>query len=191
MALFTATPARRRAAMIALLSLASAGAVIRVLAPNPSTLRDIGTLLLVLWLPAVGNLVAWFARRIPRKVPPATQFAPGAAFAPQWKVRLEDQALPMPEAASVLIVVGRNGFVGRMGPMGDGQDTMLELLHPQSALPHLGTGTQFHVLVREVAVAKGRVLEALGPRLRGDDGGESGDEGGEGAGSPGSPPSRG
>ena len=87
-----ATPARRRLAMIALLVLAASGGVVRWVAPNPSTLRDLGTLLLVLWLPAVGNLIAYFIKRIPRSAPPATEFAPGAAFAPQ----LHDRRLPPP-----------------------------------------------------------------------------------------------
>jgi len=45
--------------MAVMLVLAAAGGVIREMAPNPSVLRDIGTLMLVLWLPAVGNLVCY------------------------------------------------------------------------------------------------------------------------------------
>jgi hypothetical protein len=167
-ALFTATPARRQAVMIVLLSLATAGAVIRALAPNPSTLRDIGTLLLVLWLPAVGNLVAWFIKRIPRKAPPATEFASDAAFAPQLRVRLERTELAAsmsPGASAFVVLVGRRGFVARLGaPIGrvlavpGEQEAMLELLHPAGALPRLGAGTQFHLLVGTQAVAKGRVV---------------------------------
>ena len=41
-----------------LLILALAGAAIRQWADNPSITRDIGTLLLVLWLPIIGNVVA-------------------------------------------------------------------------------------------------------------------------------------
>ena len=68
---FTVTSAGRRLAMAVLLLLAIAGAVIRATAPDPSTLRDIGTLLLVLWMPAVGNLVAYLVRKIPRRRWPA------------------------------------------------------------------------------------------------------------------------
>jgi hypothetical protein len=166
MALFTATPARRRAAMIALLTLATAGAVIRALAPAPSTLHDIGTLLLVLWLPAVGNLVAWVARRIPQKAPPATDFAAGAAFAPHLQVSIEAQGPMPPDGSTVLVVAGRQGFVGRLR---GGPEAMLELLQPQRALPCLPAGTEFHLLAGRTPFAKGRVLGALGPRLRGDD----------------------
>src|SRR5215204_4109927 len=96
-----ATPARRRLAMIALLLLAASGGVVRWLAPNPSTLRDVGTLLLVLWLPAVGNLIAYFIKKIPRSAPPATDFVPGAAFAPQLSVQLEAVELPGPPRAAL------------------------------------------------------------------------------------------
>jgi hypothetical protein len=43
---------RRQVVMCVLLGLAAAGAAIRHWADNPSLARDIGTLLLVLWLPA-------------------------------------------------------------------------------------------------------------------------------------------
>ncbi|MCD6077417.1 MAG: hypothetical protein K0R89_1355 [Ramlibacter sp.] len=168
MALFTATPARRRAVMIVLLTLASAGGVMRLLAPDPSTLRDIGTLLLVLWLPAVGNLVAWFVRRIPRKVPPATAFAAGSAFSPQLRVAIEPQGPAPAEGSTVLVVVGQRGFIGRLGGIREGR---LELLHPQGALPYLAQGAEFHLLVGSTPFAKGRVLGALDSRLRGNDGG--------------------
>jgi hypothetical protein len=174
MALFTATPGRRRLAMIALLTLAAGGGVIRHYAPNPSTLRDIGTLLLVLWLPAVGNLIAWFIKRIPRSVPPATEFAPGAAFAPHLRVRVERtelaaQASLSPEGSNVVVLVGRRGFVARVGePLArllsqpGERDTLLELLHPKGALPQLGPGTEFHLLVGTDAVAKGPVVGTVG-----------------------------
>lgn len=165
MALFSATPARRRAVMIALLSLASAGAVIRALAPEPSTLRDVGTLLLVLWLPAVGNLVAWFVRRIPRKPPPVTNFAAGAPFAPQLRVAIEVQGAMPPDGSTILVVAGSRGFVGRIS---GGPQAMLELLHPQGALPYLAKGTEFHLLVERTPFAKGRVLGSSGfPPSRG------------------------
>jgi hypothetical protein len=175
MALFTATPGRRRTAMIALLTLAVTGGVIRKFAPDPSTLRDIGTLLLVLWLPAVGNLIAWFIKRIPRSVPPATEFAPGAVFTPQLQVSVERTELAAeasmePDASAVVVLVGRRGFVARVGEplvrllaVRGEQQVMLELLHPDGALPQLTAGTEFHLLVGTAAVAKGRVLGSPPP----------------------------
>ena len=62
--------------MAVLLFLAVIGAAIRHWADNPSLLRDIGTLMLVLWLPAVGNLVAFVIRRVPwRRVREPRAFA--------------------------------------------------------------------------------------------------------------------
>ena len=158
-------------AMIVLLTLAVSGGVIRKLAPDPSTLRDVGTLLLVLWLPAVGNLVAWFVKRIPRSVPPATEFARDAVFAPQLQVRLErtelaPEASMEPDASTGVVLVGRRGFVARVGQplvrllaVPGEQQVTLELLHPQGALPHLVPGTEFHLLLGTAAVAKGAVVK--------------------------------
>ncbi len=53
--------------MATLLGLAIVGAAMRYWAPNPSATRDIGTLLLVLWLPAVGNLVSFVVREWHRR----------------------------------------------------------------------------------------------------------------------------
>jgi hypothetical protein len=165
-----ATPARRRAVMVALLLLAAAGAVVRQTAPNPSTLRDVGTLLLVLWLPAVGNLVAWLVRRMPRRAAPATDFAAGAPFTPHLRVQLEragDAALSDAQDTRCAILLGGQGFrarldqpvmhaIGQPGP----HAVWLEFLRPAVATPLLPAGTEFHLLVGNTGVAKGRVLDA-------------------------------
>jgi hypothetical protein len=173
MALFTATPARRRLVMIVLLLMAASGGVIRHFAANPSTLRDIGTLLLVLWLPAVGNLVAYLIRKIPRRPPPVTTFA--AAFAPQLQVRLQAVDVDAQARAALdsgqrlcTLVVGRRGFtargeqpVARMLATAPAEAQELELLHPGAALGELQPGTGFHLLVGRTAVATGSVLAAV------------------------------
>jgi hypothetical protein len=160
--------------MIALLALAASGGVVRWLASDPSTLRDIGTLLLVLWLPAVGNLIAYFVKKIPRSAPPVTDFAPGAAFAPQLSVQLEAVELPGPQRAALdqaerrcTLLVGRHGFTARLEqPVSESiaRNSVgvmrLQLLHPAVALRRLTPGTEFHVLAGTIAIAKGRVLEA-------------------------------
>ncbi|MBA3773934.1 MAG: hypothetical protein H0X13_16020 [Ramlibacter sp.] len=61
------TSARRQIIMATLLGLAIVGAVMRYWAPNPSATRDIGTLMLVLWLPAVGNLISFAVREWHRR----------------------------------------------------------------------------------------------------------------------------
>ena len=168
----TATPSRRRLAMIALLLLAVAGGFIRAYAPNPSTLRDVGTLLLVLWLPAVGNLISYFVKRIPHSAPPATSFPVGSTFTPQLDVRLQATEMPKdllaaldPAERQCTVLVGRSGFTARLGEPLErmltnpgAQALGLELLHPAVALPRLTPGTDFHLLAGTTAVAKGTVL---------------------------------
>jgi hypothetical protein len=163
---YTVTSSGRRLVMAALLALAIAGGVIRYFAPNPSTLHDVGTLLLVLWLPAVGNLISFLVRRIPLKAPRIVDFPAGAAFTPHLQVRLEPAgtAALAPAERRCTLLVGSHGFTARLaqplletlrvpGP----QAAALELLHPAVALPHLAPGTDFHLLVGTTGVAKGCV----------------------------------
>ena len=167
----TVTPARRRMAMAMLLVLAVAGGVIRELAPQPSVLRDVGSLMLVLWLPAVGNFLGYVRGKLPRAAPPPTHFPAGVAFTPQLEVRLErhplppDFELPAADDALATLLVGRRGFSVRFAtPLrvwleGEGDATsMLELLRPASARRHLVAGTAFHLLVGRQVVAKGVVV---------------------------------
>ena len=171
MPLFKATPARRRNVMIALLVLATGGALVRHFAPAPSTLRDIGTLLLVLWLPAVGNLVAYLLRRIPRKAPQAADFDDSLAFVPHLQVSLQPvapAAIPDSDAHRCILVVGRRGFTARLQqPVGrifavPTDSVPLQLLQPSLALRELKPGVDFHLLVGTAAVASGVVLTQTG-----------------------------
>jgi hypothetical protein len=172
---YTVTSFRRRLVMVALLGLAASGGVIRHYAPNPSTLRDIGTLLLVLWLPAVGNLIAYFVRIMPRSAPPVTEFTAGAAFIPQLEVRLDTAGASADVLAAVdplergcTLLVARHGFTARAsepvaqtlaapGP----QSLAIQLLHPKVGLGRLKPGTEFHLLVGTAGVAKGTVTRVL------------------------------
>lgn len=167
----TVTSSHRRNVMAVLLTLAIAGGVIRYYAPNPSVLRDVGTLLLVLWLPAVGNLIAWAVRKVPRKAPPVTDFAAGSVFAPQLKVLLQAVEVPAgglagrdPAERRYTLLVGRQGFTVRMaGPLeleAGEREVQLELLRPEAALNLLPEGTVFHLLAGTTAVAKGKIVQA-------------------------------
>ena len=88
----TVTPSRRRIVMAVLLALAAGGTLVRYTAPNPSTLRDVGTLFMVMWLPAVGNLIAYLASKLPRGAPPPTGFPAGSVFTPQLSASIEPVA---------------------------------------------------------------------------------------------------
>lgn len=179
---FTVTPTRRRLAMAALLALAVSGLVLRTFAATPSTLRDVGTLLLVLWLPAVGNVIAYLLRKIPYRTPPATDFAAGAAFTPHLQASVEVVAVDAQSLATLapadsrcILVTGRRAFTARVaqpvaqafGLAGE-QPMAFELLHPAAALPHLGGGTEFHVLVGSTGVGKARVAPGGSPGFPGE-----------------------
>jgi hypothetical protein len=169
---FTVSPTSRRMVMVVLLVLATAGAVMRALAPDPSTTRDVGTLLMVLWLPAVGNVVAYFVRKFPRGAAPPTDFPEGSVFSAQLTARVESVPLPPGFVAQLsttdgrcTLVAGRRAYTARfMEPLarvlGDAgnQSLSIELLRPDTALRHLAPGTEFHLLLGTQAVAKGRVV---------------------------------
>jgi hypothetical protein len=167
-----ATPSRRRIAMAVLLAVATAGALIRHYAPNPSTLRDIGTLLLVMWLPAVGNLIAYLVRKIPRRPARASGFAAGTPFTPHLRVRLQAVDVPAAVLAAIgaqerqcALIVGQQGFTARLeqpvlqalAPAASPAGVALELLRPSVALPQLQAGTVFNLVVHSTAVATGSV----------------------------------
>jgi len=172
---FTVTSRGRQLAMAVMLALAAGGAVIRWQAANPSTLRDIGSLLLVMWIPAVGNLIGFLVRKLPRPAPVPTRFAEGSPFQRQMTAELERVDLPAGFAASLdpvdargTVIAGRHGYTVRLDqPMaqwlagGNGalQPVALQFLLPEVARRALAPGMPIHLLVGEkTVVAKGRVL---------------------------------
>ena len=163
------TSLRRQFAMAALLVLATVGATIRYWAHDPSVWHDIGTLLLVLWLPAVGNLVGFAIRKLPRRAPPKTGFTTGSAFVPH----LLAEFTPLPTARILddaferrcTLVIGEQGFTARLAlPLsqwlaaGSTQSLELELLRPALALPHLLPDTAFRILAGTAVIGKGHVI---------------------------------
>ena len=173
-----ATPSRRRIAMAILLALATAGAVIRYFAARNSVLHDIGTLLLVMWLPAVGNLIAWLIQQAPRKAPAMRGFEAGSAFVPHLRAQVASLD-PVPPALAALdpreqgctLVAGSHGFTVRLAEplaglaVAGARELALEFLRPDVAFQELRPGATFHLLVGQDAVAKGQVLELMGGSL--------------------------
>lgn len=168
------TSARRQVVMGTLLALAVVGAAMRYFAPDPSLARDIGTLLLVLWLPAVGNLVAFAIQRWRMRVSPRTDFDAAQAFSPQLVVRIAASGPPVVPGAAMTrrctIAIGKEGFTARaaaplaqlLAEGGLPLDLPLELLRPALALPRLSPGTPLQLLAGHVAVANGKVLQHCG-----------------------------
>lgn len=170
-----ANSARRKQIVIALLVLALAGAAIRLLAPAPSTLRDLGTLLLVLWLPIIGNVVGYFFGKLPRRATPPA-FAPEQPFNPHLLVALTPlaaaavQASAAGSAAPFTLVLGSEGFSARCAQpeawtdpaLADGDfPCAVEFAAPALALPRFPQATPFVLAAGTGAVARGRVLKVL------------------------------
>jgi hypothetical protein len=184
----TTRQSRRKLIVVVLLFLAVAGATIRHFAARGTTTRDIGTLMLLLWIPVIGNVVAWLLARLkrPAKPAPATAGAMAAAAAAESVAKaletpfrahaLADITLrPAPIPADDLLiaegehvcafVVGTEGFSGRWR-VGDGgafrrgttQRLPVEFLSPTVALTRLVPGTAFRMLVGEAFIGDGMIV---------------------------------
>ena len=166
-----ATSSRRQVIVFVLLILALAGAAIRHWADNPSVTRDIGTLLLVLWLPIIGNVVAYVIVRVQgaRRARRAAGFPLDAAFVEHLLVEVQPLA-PAPalsnDERNCTVVIGQEGFTARADlPLaqwlaaGAARPVALQLLRPGLALPRLPAGTSFSILAGHSVVAGGHVLQ--------------------------------
>nr|MDQ6881713.1 hypothetical protein [Pseudomonadota bacterium] len=95
--MFEVTPHRRKLVVIVLVGLAMVGGAIRYWAPNPSTGRDLGSLLLVLWLPVIGNVIGFFVRKI--RIGRSGGFPAGQPFQAHLRIELTplgEQSAPPP-----------------------------------------------------------------------------------------------
>ena len=172
-----ATSLRRQIIVGALFGLALIGGAIRYYAPNPSLTRDMGNLLLVLWVPAIGNVIAFVVRQVRERRAAPSAFAAGQHFAPQLSVEMTPLAPQMRAALGRLdplqdhctLVLGSDGFTARISrplagwlSQGQAQALQLEFLRPAQALPRFAAGTGFRVLAGTTVVGEGRVLALLG-----------------------------
>lgn len=178
-----ATPSRRRLIVVILLGFAVAGAAMRHFAAPASLTRDIGTLLMVLWLPVIGSVIGWLIARARRRpvAAPAPTFAAGSAFDPHALVELTLRPSQLPSDNTLVtegehrcaLVVNNQGFSARWFVAADevlrrgtAHALEVEFLTPSVALPQFPRGAVFRMLVGEAFVADGRVLQLLGgPKL--------------------------
>lgn len=171
-----ATSFRRQIIMVLLLALAVVGAAIRYWAPNPSLARDIGTLMLVLWVPAIGNVIAFLVNRLRRRKAARGAFG-GKPFAPQLLVELTPFASQVRPALGQLepqddhctVVLGAEGFTARISQplagwlrQGRAETVQLQFLRPALALPRFPPGTAFRVLAGTIVIGAGTVVQAPG-----------------------------
>lgn len=166
------TSHRRQLIVVVLLVLAVAGAALRAWAPQPSLARDVGTLLLVLWLPIVGNIIAFVIARVSQRRR-RHAFAPERPFTPHLLAELNaepGQVRLKADDRRCTLVLGNEGFTARLaGPLGtwltgpQPHPFEIELLRPDLALARFTPGAAFEVYAAPGLVGRGRVLEMLAP----------------------------
>ena len=175
----TSTISSRRQTITAILLLfAVGGGLLRWLAPQPSLARDMGSLLLVLWLPIIGNIIAWLVARAhkPKNAPPG--FAPDSPFTPSAHITLTLLAAEVPSQSRpiraglfhCMVVVGHEAFSARLQvpphaePVPEvAQPLEVEFLRPEVALPKLKPGTDFTLLSGRTLLGRGQVQQLATP----------------------------
>lgn len=175
----TTIQARRRLIVIVLLCVAVGGALLRHFAAPGSTARDIGTLLMVLWLPVIGSVIGWLMAKRRRKAPAGADpagFEAKGAFHPHALVELTLRPSQLPSEDTPIaegeyrcaLVVDNEGFSarlfvapGRAFRRGTAQALEVEFLAPAVALPRFRPDAAFRMLVGESFVGDGRVLRLL------------------------------
>ena len=165
---------RREIITAILLLFAVGGGLLRWLAPQPSLARDMGSLLLVLWLPIIGNIIAWLVARAhkPKNAPPG--FAPDSPFTPSAHITLTLLAAEVPSQSrpiraglfNCMVVVGHEAFSARLQvpphaePVPEvAQPLEVEFLRPEVALPKLKPGTDFTLLSGRTLLGRGQVQQ--------------------------------
>lgn len=163
---------RRQIITLVLLAFAVVGGIVRWLAPAPSLARDMGSLLLVLWLPIVGNIIAWLVQRAKTPAQPMG-FADDAEFACHAQIEITLLPPPVPQAArpirvglfQCILIVGSEGFTARLHvPSGHEPEPGVpatfdvQFLRPDTATPKLPAGTRFTLLAGRTPIAQGQVL---------------------------------
>ena len=172
----TTISSRRETITAVLLVFAVGGGLLRWLAPQPSLARDMGSLLLVLWLPIIGNIIAWLVARArkPKVAPPG--FAPDSPFPPSAQLTLTLLAADVPARSRpipagifyCMVVVGHEAFSARLRVPPDAepvpevaQPLEVEFLRPEVALPKLKPGTDFTLLSGRTLLGRGQVQQVV------------------------------
>jgi hypothetical protein len=173
---------RRKLIVVLLLCVAVVGAVMRHYAAPGSTYRNLGTLLMLIWLPVVGNIVGWLMARIRRPRAPAASappaIEPGAVFRPHALAELtlrpasvpaEDVPIREGEHRCALVVDNQGFSVRWIVPQGEpfrrgmARTVEVEFLAPDVALPIFHADTAFRMLVGESFIGDGHIVRVSGP----------------------------
>jgi hypothetical protein len=161
---------RRYLIAVALLVTAVAGALLRGFSSPQSTPYYLGTLLMVMWIPIVGNIIAFLARKFGPRAPTESPLL-STPFVSQMVVELNLDAghglqrLERERDGKIhgLLILGTEGFSVRISPVGDhaageGKDAEVQFLAPETALPRFSTGGTFKLAQGVTLVGTGRVL---------------------------------
>lgn len=163
----TPIQSRRRMIVLILLSLAVVGAVVRQLTDRSSLTHDLGTLLMVMWVPAVGNIIGYFLQKWGPKSRRPPAFAAGSAFVAHRRATLQLDGVPPCGGAELpcTLLLGSEGYTARIRSAFDADATgvrkvfELEFLAPALALPLFPPGTAFRLLLGGTVAGEGRVLD--------------------------------
>lgn len=163
-----------------MLALALLGGVVRWLAPQPSLARDLGTLLLVLWLPIVGNIIGWLIQRAktPKQGPPGLAFGP--TFEPSARIELTLLPAATPRQSRPIragyflgaLAVDSQAFTVRLAVPADAEPRPevpctleVQFLRPELALAVLTPHTRFALLSGRTLLGTGHVLSPAGDAI--------------------------
>ena len=168
---------RRQIMAVLMLGLALIGGLVRWFAPQPSMARDVGSLLMVLWLPIVGNVIGWLMQRARAPTHQPLGFAAGIAFEPHARIELTLLAADTPRLSRPIragyfdgaLVLGSEGFTTRLAVPSDGEPVPevpctleVQFLRPELALAQLTEGSKFALLAGRTLLGTGRVLPLEG-----------------------------
>lgn len=164
---------RRQIIAVVMLVFALVGGLVRWFAPQPSMARDVGSLLMVLWLPIVGNIIGWLMQRARAPKHVLQGFAAGTVFEPHARLELTLLAADTPRLSRPIragyfdcaLVVGSEGFTTRLSvavndePVPEVPCTLeVQFLRPELALAQLTPGTRVALLSGRTLLGMGRVL---------------------------------
>ncbi len=165
----------RRVLIVAImLVVAVGGALLRHFSVPQSTSYYVGTMLMVMWVPIVGNIIAFVVRKIP--LPTRKAEAPPVPVSDDPHVVVDIRLSPGHTLqpgdrgeVACLFVIGTEGYSVRIPGPQDGTDLRAEsltspaqFLSPAAALPKFPIGTRFRLVQGQTAVGTGHVT-ALAP----------------------------
>lgn len=162
------TESSRRYLIVGLLAVAACiGAIIRYFAPKNSDLHNIGSLLMIIWIPIVANILIYFAKKRRPIVLVSQGFSQGALFIPHALVEVTFNHSVSIKAGEVgcIFAVGTEGFSTRVllpqeyAPE-EAVQVQAQFLVPIAALEKISAISTFQLFQGATKIGKGRLLSA-------------------------------